>query len=159
MRSPFAAALATLWLLLAPTAASAVDAGPITVEDAWARASIGAARNGAAYMTVTTTGPAPDRLVAAASPVAEAVELHAHLMEAGVMRMRPVAAIEVHPGEPAVLQPGGLHVMLIGLKAPLAEGGHFPLRLTFERAGVVDVVVAVRGARAGAGQGGKHTHH
>jgi copper(I)-binding protein len=57
--------------------------------------------------------------------------------------MRPVEAIEVTPGAPIVLQPGGLHVMLIGLKAPLKEGERFPLTLTFERAGTIEVEVVV----------------
>jgi hypothetical protein len=53
--------------------------------------------------------------------------------------MRRVEAIEVHPGTPTVLQPGGLHVMFIGLRAPLREGSTIPLTLVFEKAGRIEV--------------------
>lgn len=118
-------------------------AGDILVQQPWARASIGAAKAGAAYMTVVNQGTAPDRLVAVESDVAARTELHGHLMEQGVMKMRPVEAIEVAPGEPAVLKPGGLHVMFMGLKAPLVEGARFPLTLVFARAGRIEVEITV----------------
>lgn len=87
----------------------------IEVVEPWARAAL-AGRAGAAYMALVNPTVTPDRLVAAASPVAQTVELHAHLHEAGVMRMRPVAAIEVHPGEPAVLAAAA--------RGPEGRGGH-----------------------------------
>ena len=148
-----AAVFAMAFALWAPAAL----ADGVKVEEAWARASAGAARNGAAYLTLVNLGAAPDRLLAAASPVAEKAELHTHLLEDGVMRMRPVTAVEVHPGTPTVLRPGGLHVMLFGLKAPLEDGQRFPLSLRFEKAGTVEVEVAVR-RDAPAGQGQHRMH-
>ncbi|MBP2232607.1 copper(I)-binding protein [Azospirillum agricola] len=68
----------------------------------------------------------------------------------GVMKMRPVDVIEVTPGSPTALQPGGLHIMLLGLKQPLVKGKAFPLTLTFEKAGPVTVQVDVQGAGAAA---------
>jgi len=137
-------AAAGLWL-----AAPALAAGDgVAVQDAWARASTGAHRTGAAYLTVVNGGDAADRLVSASTPAAERAELHAHLHEGGVMRMRQVEAIEVHPGEPAVLAPGGLHVMLMGLTRPLKVGDRFPLTLVFERAAPKTVEVAVLAAGA-----------
>ncbi|MGF1612163.1 MAG: copper chaperone PCu(A)C [Kiloniellales bacterium] len=122
-----------------------------------ARASIGAAKAGAAYLTITNQGAEADRLVAVATPVARSAELHTHLMDDGVMKMRPVVAIEVAPGEPAVLQPGGLHIMLMGLSAPLQEGQSFPLTLTFEKAGTIEVEVEIEGAtEMGPGKGMEH---
>lgn len=131
----------------------------IEVVEPWARAAL-AGRTSAAYMTLVNPTDTPDRLVSAASPVAQAVELHAHLHEGGVMRMRPVAAIEVHPGEPAVLAPGGLHVMLIGLTRDLRRGETIRLTLSFEQAGTVEVEVPVlaAGARGPEGHGRHHTH-
>lgn len=123
--------------------------GDLKIDHPWARASAGAAANGAAYMTITTTANTPDRLIKAASPVAGKVELHTHVVEGDIMRMRPVQAIDVNVGEPAVLKPGGLHVMLIGLSAPLKQGESFPLTLSFEKAGSVTVEVAVEAADAG----------
>jgi copper(I)-binding protein len=64
------------------------------------------------------------------------------------MKMRPVKAIEVAPGEPAVLKPGGLHVMLMGLKAPLVKGQSFPLTLVFEKAGKIEIEVPIGEATA-----------
>ena len=64
-------------------------------------------------------------------------------MDGGMMKMRPVEAAEITPGEPSVLQPGDLHIMLIGLTEPLVEGNSFPLTLNFERAGSIDQKVMI----------------
>jgi len=131
--------------------------GDLTIDHPWARASVAA--NGAAYMMISTSGNTPDQLVEATSPVAGKVELHTHIVEGDVMRMRPVKAIEVNIGEPTVLKPGGLHVMLIGLKAPLKEGEKFPLTLTFDKAGTVTVDVTVQATGAGLPEHmGEHQH-
>lgn len=152
------AALAALLLTVAagPAAAdTAADtaASPIAVSGPWARAGAPAARAGAAFMSIANNGTEPDRLVAAETPVADKAELHTHLMDNGVMRMRPVDAIEITPGEPAVLAPGGMHVMLIGLKQPLTEGSRFPITLRFAKAGTLTVEVPVQSA-ASMGPGG-----
>ncbi len=121
-------------------------AADIKVDDAWARPTLGQARNGAAYLTITTTGT-PDRLVAVSAPVAGKAELHTMTMNNNVMQMRPVDAIQVTPGTEVKLQPGGLHVMLLDLKSPLKLGDKFPLTLKFERGGEVEVRVEVRQPR------------
>jgi copper(I)-binding protein len=113
------------------------------IQHPWARASIGQARAGAAYLTIVNRGQSADRLIAIATPAAKHAKLHTHLLEEGVMKMRPVEAIEIAPGEPAVLEPGGLHIMLMGLTAPLEAGEPFPMTLIFENAGTVDVEVTV----------------
>ena len=143
-------------LALATATAIAHDykVGAISIDHPWARASMGMAKAGAAYMVLTNDGSAPDRLVSASAEVSETVELHTHLMEDGVMRMRQVQAIEVAPGAPSVLEPGGLHVMLIGLKEPLTAGESFPMTLTFEQAGEITVEVAVEAMGGGHG----HSH-
>lgn len=123
-------------------------AGPIEVEHPWARATAGSVPNGAAYLVLTDHGSAPDRLVSASSPAAERAELHMHMMDNGVMKMRPVDAIEVTPGSSTTLAPGGLHIMLFGLREPLVKGKAFPLTLVFEKAGAVTVEVDVQGAGA-----------
>ncbi|MGQ9365875.1 copper chaperone PCu(A)C [Azospirillum sp. A39] len=150
MKTVFAAALAAA-LAAGPVLAAdapAGSAGTIAVVAPWARATAPHAKVGGAYMTLTNSGSTADRLLSAASPAAEKVELHTHLMDQGVMRMRPVEDIAVEPGTPTVLQPGGLHVMLMGLKQPLTEGSRFPLTLTFETAGAVTVEVPVQAAGA-----------
>lgn len=135
-------------LALSLLSGTAPAAGPVTVTDAWARAGAPAARAGAAFLTVTNGGAEADRLVAAKTPVAERAELHTHLLDDGVMKMREVDAIEVAPGSPVVLRPGGLHVMLLGLKQPLTVGTRFPVTLTFAKSGEVTVEVTVQGAAA-----------
>lgn len=131
--------------------------GDLTIQQPWARASIGAAKAGAAYLIVTNTGGEADRLIGVASPAAKRAEIHAQLIEAGVSKMRRVEAVEVAPGEPAVLRPGGLHIMLMGLNAPLIEGELLPLSLTFERAGTVEVEADIGAATAN--PDGSHKQH
>ena len=141
-------AIALIGLTALSQAAQAMEyrVKDLTVSHSWARATAGPARAGAAYLTITNHGTAMDRLLAVATPAARHASVHATMMEQGVMKMRPVKAVEVHPGEPAVLRPGGMHVMLMGLKAPLKEGQGFPLTLTFETAGTIEVMVMVEGA-------------
>ena len=139
-RHPLLAGAAALAILL--TAATAFAQNTM-VSDPWARASPGAVKNGAAFMTIMSHGEA-DRLVSASAPVSEAVELHAHINDNGVMRMRKIPAIDVPAGETVTLKPGGLHVMFIGLKAPLTQGESFPLALNFEKAGTITVQVPIK---------------
>lgn len=133
------------------------QAGDLTIDSPFARATAGPARNGAAFLTVKNAGVEADRLVGAKAPVADRVELHTHLHENGVMKMRQIEAVEVPAGGEAALQPGGDHVMLMGLKAPLKEGESFPLTLVFEKAGEVTVDVMIGGV--GAMEGHDHSGH
>lgn len=150
MRRAVLAALplaAALWLA-GPALAAEFSAGPVTVSGPWSRATAPTAPTGVAFMTLSTGGE-PDRLLDAESPVAELVELHTHIMDdGGIMRMRPVEAIEIVPGEPTRLAPGGLHIMLIGLQQPLVRGEQFPLTLIFENAGTLEITVPVAGPGA-----------
>jgi len=135
-------------LALLPVLANAAPQPGVRVTDAWVRAAPVGATAGAAYLVVTNTGPAADRLVAGASPAANQVEVHEMSMDGGVMRMRPVAGgLAVPEGGSVALKPGGYHIMLIGLKAPLRAGGTIQLTLTFEKAGSVGLRVPVRVAQ------------
>lgn len=133
-------------LLLPVTSALAQNhqAGSLTIRDAWARPTAGQTPNGAAYMTITNKGQIPDRLLSVESAASAKTELHTTVAEGTVMRMRPVPSIDVGPGETVALKPGGLHVMLVGLKAPLAAGRKLSLLMTFEKAGTTNVEVTVR---------------
>ncbi|MGK7866372.1 copper chaperone PCu(A)C [Falsiroseomonas sp. E2-1-a20] len=149
----------TLGLLLAASGiaqALAQQAGDLRIEGPWSRAA-GAGRTGAGYLTIRNTGREPDRLVSARAGIARAVELHTHLHEGGVMRMRPVPAIDVPAGETVTLGPGGLHLMLLELRAPLNQGEAVPVTLVFERAGEVEVRLAVQSAGA-RGPAAPHRH-
>jgi copper(I)-binding protein len=129
--------------------------GQLEVGNAWARATPGKAENGAAYLTIQS--PMADRLVSASTPVAKKAELHTMSMEGMVMKMRPLAALEIPAGKAVTLNPGGTHIMLLGLKEPLREGQSFPLTLTFEKAGPKEVTVAV--GKPGATAAGHTEHH
>jgi periplasmic copper chaperone A len=123
-------------------------AGDITVDAVWARASAGMARAGAAFMTIKNTGPA-DRLIAAKSDVSKTAELHTHINDNGTMKMREIEGGLVIPEkETVMLQPGGNHVMFMGLAAPFEEGTTFPLTLIFEKAGEIKVDVTIQGVGA-----------
>jgi copper(I)-binding protein len=113
----------------------------LEVSNAWARATPGTAETGAAYLTIQS--PTADRLLSVSSPVAKKAELHTMSMEGMVMKMRPLADVDIPAGQPVTLKPGGQHVMLLGLDAPLREGQSFPLTLTFEKAGTRTVTVAI----------------
>jgi copper(I)-binding protein len=116
----------------------------LQVHHPWARASLGAHQTGAAYFTLVNFGSAADRLIAISTPAAERAQLHGHTMDdQGVMKMRPVDGIEVPPKSETSLEPGGLHVMLMGLRAPLKEGESIAMTLRFEQAGEIDVTVTI----------------
>ncbi|MBZ0092467.1 MAG: copper chaperone PCu(A)C [Burkholderiales bacterium] len=88
--------------------------------------------NTAAYMVLKNPSAAQHTLTKASSPAARVTELHTHMHVNGMMEMRPVKQIDIPAKGETSLQPGGLHVMLIGLKIPLKEGDAVPLTLTFE---------------------------
>lgn len=134
-----------LAILLAGLLAVPAVAGEsmITVEKAWARATTSAAATGVVYLSLADTGPAADRLIGVATPVAGHAGMHIMVMEGNVMQMRPVDAVDVKPGERIQFKPSGLHIMLTDLKQPLTRGERFPVTLEFEKAGKVDVEVLV----------------
>jgi hypothetical protein len=117
--------------------------GDIRIIEPWARATAGTATAGAAYMTLNNMGDTVDRLIEASSPLAARTEMHTHIIEGDIMRMRAVEGVDLPPGETVEFQPGGLHVMLIGLTAALQEGESFPLTLNFAEAGAATVQVKI----------------
>jgi copper(I)-binding protein len=137
---------------VAQTGSGQTKPGPtIEIAHPFARATAVTAKTGAAYFTIVNAGASDDRLIAASSPIAEKSELHATIDDNGVMKMRPLVAIAVKAGERVELKPGGMHLMLTGLKAPLKVGQSFPLTLTFEKAGPVTVTVGVEKVGAASG--------
>ncbi|MBR0655245.1 copper chaperone PCu(A)C [Plastoroseomonas arctica] len=130
-----------------PAAAQDLRQGDLVIGHPWTRAA-GANGTGAGYLSIRNGGAAADRLLGASTPAARTVELHTMSREGEVMRMRPVTDIALPSGQTVTLAPGGLHIMLIGLTAPLAVGGEVPLTLRFERAGEVTVRLAVQAAGA-----------
>ena len=149
---------AALALPALPACAQEVTAGALRIAAPWTRA-MRAGGTGAGFMTIRNTGSAPDRLVAARSPAANVMELHTHIRDGDVMRMRAVPAIELPAGQEVRLAPGGLHLMLIGLAQSLEPGGRVPVTLVFERAGEVTIQLVVEAAGArGPAHGAGHRH-
>ena len=134
---------ALLLLFALPLAAEEVTLGDLTISDAYSYAT--PAKAGAAYLTVTNAGDTADRLTGAEVDFADA-QLHESKADSeGVMRMHHLMdGIEIPAGQTVTLARGGLHVMMMGLAAPLEAGGSYPLTLTFERAGTVEIEVEVR---------------
>ena len=137
---------AVFGLLMASSNAQQRVNDTVEVQQPWARASAG--RTGAAYFSLVNKGTAADRLVTIKTPVAEKAELHEDKMENGIMVMRPIGPLAIGPGQQTTLKPGAYHAMLIGLKHPLKQGDSFPLTLSFEKAGDIEVTVRVAGAGA-----------
>lgn len=148
LRTPRIFSIGIVVACLLPVAAESQESHRLMAQSAWARAIVTPAGTGAAYVTIMNMGTMPDRLVGARSDIAEMATLHVSTMTDGVMRMRPTEAIPVQPGEATTLQPGGYHVMLMGIKAPMREGQSFHLTLVFENAGEIETHVDVLSATA-----------
>jgi copper(I)-binding protein len=143
MKLPIFASIALA--IAAPSAAQTVQAGKLSIQQAWARQTAVGQANGGAFMKITNAGKAADRLLSATSPVAGVVEVHTMSMDGGVMRMRAVPeGLPVPAGGTLELKPGGYHIMLIGLKSQLKPGEQVPLTLKFEKAGTVPVQVKIQ---------------
>ena len=150
-----AALVSTLAAVLASTPAWAQTAA-VKVEGAWARASVQGQKATGAFMRLTAQDGA--RLVRAESPAAGITEVHEMKMEGDIMKMRAVPALDLPAGKTVELKPGGYHVMLLDLKAPLAKGASVPLTLVFQDAkGVeskLDLTVPVGTAAPGGATAG-----
>lgn len=116
--------------------------GEITIGHPYARTTAAGQAAGGGYLRLENKG-SDDKLLSASADVSASVELHSMSMEGDVMRMRQVESIALPKGTAVELKPGGLHIMFVGLKAPLKNGEKFPLKLKFEKAGEVTVTVNV----------------
>ncbi len=136
---------ATLFFLCGT--ASAADAPGIVVTAAWVRASLGQSPTTAAYIRVENKGAKDDRLLSVSTPAAAMAHLHESVSANGMMQMNAVPALVIKPGQTVELTPGGMHIMVMNLKAPLRAGATMPLVLTFEQAGEIKVEAEVRGLK------------
>lgn len=119
-------------------------AGQIVVSAVHARAVAPGQPNSAVFMQLQNNDTQAHALISASSDVAAAVELHNHVNEDGVMKMRQVEKIDLPTGKIVALQPGGLHIMLIGLKKPLKLGEVIELSLSFEDNSSLKLLVPVQ---------------
>jgi copper(I)-binding protein len=138
-------------LMLASGAAmpALADSEDVVIEDAWARASIGVNRPGAAYMTIRNAGDEAVTLTGIRTDLAMMLEIHQTSTTAeGVSSMAPAGDIEIASGESVLLEPGGLHAMLMRLQRPMAEGENFSVTLDFSDGGEITVEVPILGIAA-----------
>jgi len=129
----------------------------ITVQQAYIRSSAPGAPTGAAFMRLSNTGPTPLSLDGARTERAAASELHNHVSDNGVLRMRRVETIEVPAGGSVELEPGGYHLMLMGLQRPLREGETVPVTLHFSDGSEQRLQLPVQ-RNAPASTGAQHPH-
>lgn len=127
--------------------------GSIRIENAYTRSTVPGQQVAGGFMKIENKGGV-DQLISASSPVAGEVQLHEMAMEGNVMKMRQVKDIAVPAGGVVELKPGGLHLMFMNIKAPLAAGETVPVKLKFTKAGEVEVKMPVNAMGAGAGHSG-----
>ncbi|MNI36690.1 hypothetical protein D3C73_907490 [compost metagenome] len=122
---------------------AAVAPGTVQVADAWCRPTPNGAKAGGCYLTLTAGSD--DRLVSVSTALAQSAEVHEMKMENGVMSMAHLHdGLPLPAGTPVELKPGGNHIMLMGLRDPLVDGGVASFTLTFEKAGPIGVHAAIK---------------
>ncbi len=140
--------------LLAPFAVSSVALaedpriGSLVIAKPWARASIGTSRPAAAYLTIRNEGEESVTLLAVRTPLSGKAEVHAMTNDNGVMRMGPAGPVEIPAGAEVSLAPGGLHIMMMKLQAPLIKGESIEITLEFQRTGEITVTAPIYGPGA-----------
>jgi copper(I)-binding protein len=142
-RFALAGALPAAFLWAASVQAHQFSVGNLIIGHPWSRPTASGIPIGVAYLSITNNGAHEDELIAARTPAAARVEFHRSSVESGMARMRPSGALVVAANATVTAQPGGLHLMLVGLKTPLVEGTSVPLVLTFRSAGEVTVQLLV----------------
>jgi copper(I)-binding protein len=150
MIRPLFAALA-LFSLAQPALAHDITHGDLALNGPFARATLPNAPVAGGFLTIVNTGAEDERLVSAASDIAKETQIHEMALEGDVMKMRQLRdGVVIAAGETVVLEPGGLHIMFMGLNGAFVEGETVPVTLVFEKAGEVVVDLHVEGAAADA---------
>ena len=149
MKTAIYGLMAALMLASGAAMPALADSEDVVIEDAWARASIGVNRPGAAYMTIRNAGDEAVTLTGIRTDLAMMLEIHQTSTTAeGVSSMAPAGDIEIASGESVLLEPGGLHAMLMRLQRPMAEGENFSMTLDFSDGGEITVEVPILGIAA-----------
>ena len=125
------------------SACTTLETGGVEVRDGWARPAAQGG-NGAIYFVVENDSAETQELIGVAADVAEAIEMHESRMSGDVMEMHQLESVSLEPGEEVVFEPGGLHIMLIGLKQDLKTGDNFQITLDFANYEDIQVTVSVQ---------------
>jgi len=152
---------ALLFSLALGSAAALAQTAAVKVDGAWARATVQGQKGTGAFMSLTASEAT--RLVGVSSPVAGVAEVHEMKMEGDVMKMRALPSLELPAGKKVEFKPGGYHVMLMDLKAPLAKDSTVPLTLLFKDAKGVESKLELKlpvgtAAPGAAGAAAEHKH-
>lgn len=137
------AVIAAFVLASAPAHARDYLLGTLRIVEPYSRATPPGARTAGAWFRIENRGSGNDELVGVASPVADSAELHVMRIEDKIATMRPVSRVGIPADSAVTLDPGGYHVMLVGLHQPLVAGATFPMILSFAKAGAIEIEVNV----------------
>ena len=133
------------FLLISPVSAQQGTSADIVVTQAWSRATPSGSKVAGGYLAIENKALIADRLLSGSAVAAKKLEIHEMQVNDGVMTMRPVEnGLTIEPGRTVKFAPGGLHLMFVGLLAPLKQGDQIPLSLKFERAGEIMVLFEVQ---------------
>jgi copper(I)-binding protein len=136
-------AVALVFAFVTSAHAETARVGDIVIEQAWARATTPSAKTGATYLAIRNTGSEPDSIRSMETPVAGQAVAHQTRLDGDVSRMSEAGPLSVLPGGTLEMKPGGTHIMLMDLNGGMKLGQQFPLTITFEKAGKVEVPVKV----------------
>jgi copper(I)-binding protein len=150
-----AASVGVTLFISAPVSAQNAKIGNLQIENAYTRATVPGQQVGTGYMKIDNRGIA-DQLIAVSSPTAGEVQLHEMSMAGDVMKMRQVKDIPIPAGGSVELKPGGMHLMFMNLRGPFTAGEWIPVKLTFAKAGEIELKMPVNGLGASGNGGGMH---
>lgn len=144
-RALWRGALAAAFVALAaPSHLLRAQSATVVARDAWVREAVGARKVTGAFLVLENSGAAVRSVVSGTADVAETLELHEMVRDGTMMKMSPVKSIEIPAGGKTELKPGGLHLMLFGLKRPLAAGDSIHVTLTLDDGSTLMVTAGVR---------------
>ncbi len=139
----FLALCVGLPMVLVKCMESATSAENFVISGAYSYPTIGTMNMGVAFFDITNNGDKADAIIAAESPIAGSAELHNHVHENGVMKMRQEKEVALPAKQAVSFEAGGLHIMLFGLKQKLAVGNSFPLKLKLKSGATLTTTVVV----------------
>ena len=148
MRFATIATIVVAYFISAGAIAADFKIGSIEIIGPWSRATPKGAATAIGYMTIKNNGTTPDRLIGGSVDFANVFQLHSMTMEDGVSKMRDLEGVEIAPGETVEFNPGGSHIMFVGLKYALAQGERVKGTLVFEHAGAIQIEYDVQGIGA-----------
>lgn len=150
----------------APVFAHEQSAGQLEFKHLWIK-QVPGARNGAMFVEIINQGDTDDHLIAVRTDMAKKAQLHTQVIEDGIARMRRIDGIDIPAGGTVRLEPGGMHIMLMGIQGMQMDGAMVPVTLVFEAAGKISLTAAIEGMMQGMdehethqdGMNGDDMHH